>query len=72
MTMKVALYCRFSTSTKDQTTDNQRLELESYCDRMNYEIVKIYEDEVSGAKRTKEGCVTKSFYIVTPKPCLKK
>jgi len=50
MTMKVALYCRVSTSTKDQTTENQRLELESYCDRTNYEIVKIYEDEVSGAK----------------------
>jgi DNA invertase Pin-like site-specific DNA recombinase len=50
MTMKVALYCRVSTSTKEQTTENQRLELESYCDRMNYEIVKIYEDEVSGAK----------------------
>jgi DNA invertase Pin-like site-specific DNA recombinase len=50
MIMKVALYCRVSTSTKEQTTENQRLELESYCDRMNYEIVKIYEDEVSGAK----------------------
>ena len=50
MTMKVALYCRVSTSTKEQTTENQRLELKSYCDRMNYEIVKIYEDEVSGAK----------------------
>ena len=48
--MKVALYCRVSTSTKEQTTENQRLELKSYCDRMNYEIVKIYEDEVSGAK----------------------
>ena len=41
MTMKVALYCRVSTSTKEPTTENQRLELESYCDRMNYEIVKI-------------------------------
>jgi DNA invertase Pin-like site-specific DNA recombinase len=50
MTMKVALYCRVSTSTKEQTTENQRLELESYCDRMNYKIVKTYEDEVSGAK----------------------
>ena len=50
MTMRVALYCRVSTSTKEQTTENQRLELKSYCDRMNYEIVKIYEDEVSGAK----------------------
>ena len=50
MTTKVALYCRVSTSTKDQTTENQLRELKSYCDRMDYEVVKIYEDEVSGAK----------------------
>ena len=50
MTMKVALYCRVSTSTKDQTTENQLRELTVYCDRMEYEVVKVYEDEVSGAK----------------------
>ena len=50
MTTKVALYCRVSTSTKEQTTENQIRELKSYCERMDYEIVKIYEDEVSGAK----------------------
>jgi DNA invertase Pin-like site-specific DNA recombinase len=50
MTTKVALYCRVSTSTKDQTTENQLRELKSYCERMDYEVVKIYEDEVSGAK----------------------
>ena len=50
MTAKVALYCRVSTSTKDQTTENQLRELQSYCDRMGYEVVKVYEDEVSGAK----------------------
>jgi len=50
MTTKVALYCRVSTSTKDQTTENQLRELKSYCERMDYEIVKTYEDEVSGAK----------------------
>ena len=50
MTMKVALYCRVSTSTKDQTTENQLRELNSYCDRMGYQVVKVYEDEVSGAK----------------------
>ena len=47
MTTKVALYCRVSTSTKEQTTENQIRELKSYCERMDYEIVKIYEDEVS-------------------------
>ena len=50
MTTKVALYCRISTSTKDQTTENQLRELNSYCDRMEYEVTKIYEDEISGAK----------------------
>lgn len=50
MTTKVALYCRVSTSTKDQTTENQLRELTAYCDRMGYEVVKIYQDEVSGAK----------------------
>ena len=50
MTTKVALYCRVSTSTKDQTTENQLRELNSYCDRMGYQVVKVYEDEVSGAK----------------------
>ena len=50
MTTKVALYCRVSTSTKDQTTENQLRELTSYCDRMGYEVTKIYEDQISGAK----------------------
>ena len=50
MTTKVALYCRVSTSTKDQTTENQLRELTDYCDRMGYEVVKVYEDEVFGAK----------------------
>lgn len=50
MTTICGIYCRISTSNHDQTTENQRLELESYCERMDYEIYKIYEDEVSGAK----------------------
>ena len=50
MTTKVALYCRVSTSTKDQTTENQLRELTAYCDRMDYEVIKIYEDQISGAK----------------------
>ena len=49
-TKRCAIYCRVSTSTKDQTTENQLRELTDYCDRMGFEIVKIYEDEVSGAK----------------------
>ena len=50
MVRKVAIYTRVSTSDKNQTTENQLRELNSYCDRMGYEVVKVYEDEVSGAK----------------------
>ena len=50
MTTKVALYCRVSTSTKDQTTENQLRELTAYCDRMDFQVTKIYEDQISGAK----------------------
>jgi DNA invertase Pin-like site-specific DNA recombinase len=52
VTTKVALYLRISTPNEKfgQTTENQMPELTSYCDRMGYEIVKIYEDQVSGAK----------------------
>ncbi|MDB4173122.1 recombinase family protein [bacterium] len=52
MTTKVALYCRVSTSTDKhgQTTENQWRELTAYCDRMDYQVTKIYEDQISGAK----------------------
>ena len=50
MTTKVALYCRVSTSTKDQTAENQMRELTAYCDRMEYEVTKIHENQISGAK----------------------
>ena len=52
MPTKVALYLRVSTSNDKhgQTTSNQLPELTAYCDRMGYEVVKVYEDEISGAK----------------------
>lgn len=55
MTTKVALYYRVSTSTEDQTTEYQLRELTSYCDRMGYQVVNVYQDEVSGSK-TREHC----------------
>jgi DNA invertase Pin-like site-specific DNA recombinase len=46
---KVALYLRVSTS--QQTVENQRLELEKYCERQGWQIVKVYEDSgFSGSK----------------------
>jgi DNA invertase Pin-like site-specific DNA recombinase len=48
--VKAALYLRVST-TNGQTTDNQRRELEAVAERLNHEIVEVYEDNgISGAK----------------------
>lgn len=50
--MKGALYLRVSTA--DQTTLNQKLELEKYCERNEIEIFKVYQDEgVSGSKTSR-------------------
>lgn len=46
---RVAIYLRVSTS--EQTTDNQRRELESIAERCGWEVVEVYEDHgISGAK----------------------
>jgi DNA invertase Pin-like site-specific DNA recombinase len=48
--MKAALYLRVSTS--QQTTSNQRRELESYCERQGWQVAEIYDDSgVSGSKQ---------------------
>lgn len=47
--MKVGIYLRVS--TKDQTTDNQRVELERVAAQRGWTIVQVYEDAgISGAK----------------------
>jgi DNA invertase Pin-like site-specific DNA recombinase len=46
--MKVALYIRVSTN--QQTTENQRKELEVYCKRQGWKIAEVYDDSgVSGS-----------------------
>ena len=44
---KVALYIRVSTKDK-QDTDNQRLQLEQFAEKENWEVVKIYIDKQTG------------------------
>ena len=49
MSKRVALYLRVS--TKDQTTANQRIELETWALARGYQIVGVYEDHgISGAR----------------------
>lgn len=48
-TKRVALYLRVSTT--EQTTDNQRLELDAVIERCGWKTVEVYEDHgISGAK----------------------
>jgi DNA invertase Pin-like site-specific DNA recombinase len=42
MKRKVALYVRCSTNS--QTTDSQRRELEIYCGRQDWDVVRVYDD----------------------------
>lgn len=47
--MRAALYLRVSTT--DQTTENQRRELQTVADRMGHEVIEIYSDNgISGSK----------------------
>ncbi len=50
MNKKAALYLRVSTR-RDQTTENQRREVERYCERQGWQVVEVYDDSgVSGSK----------------------
>jgi DNA invertase Pin-like site-specific DNA recombinase len=49
MTKRVAIYLRVS--TREQTTENQRRELEVVAERAGWDVVRVFEDAgVSGAK----------------------
>ena len=49
MAKRVGIYLRVS--TKDQTTGNQRRELQQVAERAGWDVVKVFEDAgISGAK----------------------
>ena len=55
MTMKKAvIYARVSSTNDRQDTGRQIKDLENYAQSQNIEIVKIYEEHISGAKRIEE------------------
>ena len=53
--MKTAvIYARVSSTTDRQSTDRQVADLGNYATNNNYEVVHIYEEHISGAKRNSE------------------
>lgn len=67
---RIAIYLRVS--TENQTTENQKIAIESYCKSQDWKVSKIYEDVgISGAKdnrpaldKLKHDCTKGSFNVV--------
>lgn len=54
MTMTAAIYARVSSLNDRQSTDRQVIDLQNYADRNSIEVVKVFEEHISGAKRNEE------------------
>src|SRR5438045_506402 len=48
--IRVAIYCRVSTSNGHQDPEMQARELREYCERRGFQIAEEYADTVSGSK----------------------
>lgn len=49
---RIAIYCRVS--TREQNCKRQRDELLAYCEKNNFQVIKIFEEIVSTRKRSRE------------------
>lgn len=52
--MRAIIYARVSSTTDRQTTDRQVADLKAYAEYSKMEIIKVFEEKVSGAKRNTE------------------
>ena len=52
--MKAIIYARVSSVTERQTTERQISDLKSYAKYSKMEIVNVFEERISGAKRNQE------------------
>ena len=49
--IKTVIYSRVSSESERQDTERQTKELQQYAKRMNYEVVEVFEEKVSGFKK---------------------
>lgn len=52
--MRAIIYARVSSTTDRQTTDRQVADLKAYAEYAKMEVVKIFKEKVSGAKKNAE------------------
>jgi len=55
--MKAVIYARVSSTNDRQSTDRQVIDLRNYAERNGIEVVKVYEEHISGAKRNEERAI---------------
>ena len=55
--MKAVIYARVSSLNDRQSTDRQVIDLRNYADRNGMEVVKVFEEHISGAKRNEERAI---------------
>lgn len=51
---RAVIYARVSSTSDRQSTDRQVADLTEYASKNNYEVVEVYEEHVSGAKKNSE------------------
>jgi DNA invertase Pin-like site-specific DNA recombinase len=52
--IKTVIYSRVSSESERQDTERQTKELQEYANRMNYDVVEIFEEKVSGFKKNEQ------------------
>ena len=58
--MKAIIYARVSSTTDRQSTDRQVADLSKYASANNIEVVKVFEEHISGATRNEKRAVLNS------------
>lgn len=52
--MRAVIYARVSSTTDRQSTDRQVIDLTDFATKNNYEVVKVFEEHISGAVKNTE------------------
>lgn len=55
--MKAVIYARVSSVTDRQNTERQVKDLKDYASYMKYDVVQVYEEKISGAKKNSDRAV---------------
>lgn len=52
--MKAVIFARVSSVTDRQSTERQVVDLRNYAEKNEFQVVKVFEEKISGAKRNEE------------------